>query len=140
MVLSPGTVHHKDRTAESSLQVFTHAAQHAHARKRITCKGKVLDVRAAALVGHEVHRLLGIARHHAQRSDEVGAGGAERVDLQLGHLVGGDIGVELAQHARDGDGACVVGEDHGAGVFGVQERAADVRVESARGGGGQVDG
>lgn len=37
--------------------------------------------------------------------------GAERVDLQLGHLLGRYVGVQLAEELGDGDGARVVGQD-----------------------------
>lgn len=144
----PRPVDDKDAAAEPPIQVLPHAAQHADPRKGVARVRKVLNVRTgparnrlgrrgssvrscagAQQGGRGGARRLGGAPAVAQREDELCGCGAKSVDLELGELVGGQVGAEVREHARGLDGACVVGQDdHPVGLV-VLQRGADGVVE-----------
>lgn len=68
----------------------------------------------------------------AQRHTEIRRRGAKRVNLQPGHPVGREVGVQLVEDLGDSDGAGVVRQDDGARAVVVQQGGADLGVEGAR--------
>lgn len=162
MVRRTGAVEFEDGPAEPSFQILVDTPQDAHLGERIVLEGEMLHMWAPThrlrcmnlvvllLLMMVVRTLLSrgsgrflpppvLVDHHLVRRryppkghTEIGRRRTKRVNLQLGHPVGRDVGIQLVQDLRDSHGAGVVRQNDGARAVPVQDGGADLRVERAR--------